>query len=329
MRIAFIFILIFAFAIASGCLGEEKAKEKISSEKAYSDSKPPGVSIKLVESRYIGDFGKLKNVTILTKELIKGGKSHRFYQAIYYWKGEAYRTGALNLKPGKNKSVLPVSPPETNTDAYAAAFQWIRNNTPEDAVFLSWWDYGDLIRLFTQRETLISDPCSRPECLKTLSDDELDVFRYEDDQKFFDVVRFFNSNEDEAYKIAKKYGVDYVFVTYEDFAKMWAIDYLGGKKDVLRVFRLEATGDKVKDIQKIYSAFEQLQVSAYFIRGYSDVYEIWYLVPEDVPKVRERLLLSLLPLKIYPDNIYTRDMLSNFQLVYHDKEEYIYIFKVT
>jgi hydroxylamine oxidation protein HaoB len=327
MRIAFIIILIFAFA--SGCVAGEKSKEKVETVKSDTTLEPPDISINTLEEYPLGDYGKAKNVTLLFKEIKKGEKSYYYYQAIYHWRGLAYRTGTLNLVYPEKKDIPSLAPPKTPGEAYGHAFQWIRNNTPEDAVFLSWWDYGDFIRFFGQRDALVSDPCPRSACLETLGENEKDVYRYEDEARFKDVVRFFTSNEDVAYKIAKKYGVDYVFVTYEDFPKSWAINYLGGKDDIVKVFTLNSTDDKKQDMKKIAEGFAAHRVSAYFAREEAGKYTVWYLLPEDVSKIRERLLLSLLPLKGYPGNINTRDMLSNFKLVYQDDTGYIYIFKVT
>lgn len=326
-------IIILSLVLAAGCIGGGQAKDK-ATVKTNEPAKLPETqtyepSINVIGEYSLGDFGKLKNVTLLTKELDKGNESYSYYQAIYYWKGVAYRTGALNRARVEEKGVLPLSPPQAYGNAYDEAFQWIKNNTPENAVFLSWWDYGDLIRVFAQREALISDPCSRPKCLETLSDDEKDVFRYEDDEKFSDVVKFFTSDEDEAYKIAKKYGADYVFVTYEDFPKSRAIDYLAGEKGVVRVFTVETTGNQAEDLKKIGNGFTEHRVSAYFAREDEGTYTIWYLVPEDVQKIKERTLLNLLPFKLYPGNFNVREMLTNFKLVYQDDEGYVYIFKVT
>ncbi len=327
-----VFVIILALILASGCMAEDQPKEKVDTGKPINTDALPVAnepSVTVIGEYPLGDFGKLKNVTLLTKELVMGNDSYSYYQAIYYWNGEAYRTGALNRIYPDNEDILPLSPPHAPGNAYGKAFEWVKNNTPEDAVFLSWWDYGDFIRVFAQREALISDPCSKSQCLKTLSDDEKDIFRYEDDEKFNDVLKFFTSDEDEAYKIAKKYGVDYVFITYEDFQKSSAIEYLAGKKGLMRVFTVDATGDRDKDLEKIIEGINEHRVSAYFIKKQNGKYYVWYLVPEDVQKIRERLLLNLLPFNLLPGNFNVWEMLNNFELVYKDEGDYVYIFKVT
>ncbi|MDP6612783.1 MAG: hypothetical protein QF673_02040 [Candidatus Hydrothermarchaeota archaeon] len=318
--------ILIALIILSGCLTQDESPgiEDNGADKGI-ETPPKEVITNIVGSEELGDFGKIKNLTLISKEIKIPGNEYLIYQATYVWKGEKYRTGSLTRAYPDNESEIPLYPPGAQ---YKRAFDWIRGNTPEDAVFISWWDYGDMIRVFAQREALISDPCKSIKCLYTLSDDEIDVFRYENDEKFLDVQKFFTTNEDEAYNITRKYGVDYVFVTYEEFGKSWAIEGIAGAKPSLRIFEVPRTGDMEVDKKNILNEIVKYRVSAYYISPFEDSYTVWYLLPEDIPKIKENIFLSLLPLEILPDNIDTRDMLNNFELVYSDEEEYIYIYKV-
>jgi dolichyl-diphosphooligosaccharide--protein glycosyltransferase len=42
----------------------------------------------------------------------------------------------------------------TSTNDWSDAMQWLRENTPEDAVIASWWDYGYWISTLAERKTL-------------------------------------------------------------------------------------------------------------------------------------------------------------------------------
>lgn len=42
-------------------------------------------------------------------------------------------------------------------DDYREAYYWLRMNTPEDAVVMSWWDYGYQIAGFADRPTLVDN----------------------------------------------------------------------------------------------------------------------------------------------------------------------------
>jgi asparagine N-glycosylation enzyme membrane subunit Stt3 len=346
-----VYKILIALIILSGCLTQDESPDEIDvfrydgiedkpSSLLECETPPKEVITNIVGSEERGDFGKIKNLTLISKEIkIPGDEivlmdmdTERKYliynatQATYVWKGEKYRTGSLTRADTDNESKIPLYPPG---DPYKRAFDWIRGNTPEDAVFISWWDYGDMIRVFAQREALISDPCKSIKCLYTLSDDEIDVFRYENDEEFLDVQKFFTTNEDEAYNITRKYGVDYVFVTREEFGKSWAIECIAGAEPSLRIFEVPRTGDMEVDIKKIRNEMVKYRVTAYYIITSEESYTVWYLIENPpIPKIKKSMFLSLLPLEILPDNIYTRDMLNNFELVYSDEEEYIYIYKV-
>ena len=63
-------------------------------------------------------------------------------------------------------------------DDYREAYYWLRQNTPKDAVIMSWWDYGYQIAGFADRTTLVDNntwnnskvyPCRRINTLLTVS----------------------------------------------------------------------------------------------------------------------------------------------------------------
>jgi hydroxylamine oxidation protein HaoB len=317
--------ILVALIILSGCLAQDESPGIEGNGANKGVALPPEVTIDIIGTEELGDFGKIKNLTLVSKEIKSSEGEYSIFQATYIWKGEKYRTGTLNRAHPDNESELPIYPPGAQ---YKRAFEWIKENTPEDALFISWWDYGDLIRIFAEREALVSDPCRSMKCLDTLSDDEIDVFRYEDDEKFLDVQKFFTTNEDEAYRIAKKYGADYVFITYEEFSKSYAINYIAGTQPSLRNFQVPLTGDREQDTKNIVEALKVHKVGAYFFKSIGDKHVTWYIQPQDVAKIKEKMLPRLLPLQILPGNEYARELLENFELVYSDEEEYIYIYKI-
>lgn len=46
-------------------------------------------------------------------------------------------------------------------DDFRSAYKWLRENTKEDAVIASWWDYGYQIAGFSNRTTLVDNSGSR------------------------------------------------------------------------------------------------------------------------------------------------------------------------
>jgi len=57
-------------------------------------------------------------------------------------------TSGLGPLRSGNETIIPLN------DAWLNAFAWIRNNTREDAVLVSWWDYGYWLTVNTDRRTV-------------------------------------------------------------------------------------------------------------------------------------------------------------------------------
>jgi len=80
-------------------------------------------------------------------------------------------------------------------DDFREAYYWLRQNTPEDAVVMSWWDYGYQIAGMADRPTLVDNNTWNNTHIAT-------------------VGKAMSSNEDVAYPILRKHDVDYVLVIF-------------------------------------------------------------------------------------------------------------------
>ena len=74
-------------------------------------------------------------------------------------------------------------------------FEWIKYNTPENAIIASWWDYGYWITALTDRTTLVDNA--------TLSTDQI--------QK---MAQIFMSSPDRGWNLLQEMNVDYVVVFF-------------------------------------------------------------------------------------------------------------------
>jgi len=85
-----------------------------------------------------------------------------------------------------------------SSDDWLDAMDWIRNNTPQDAVIAAWWDYGYWITTLGERTTLADNA--------TIST-----------KKIENMAKAFTSTPDEGVKMFDEMGADYilVFVTGE------------------------------------------------------------------------------------------------------------------
>ncbi|CAK5267435.1 unnamed protein product, partial [Mycena citricolor] len=80
-------------------------------------------------------------------------------------------------------------------DDFREAYYWLRQNTPESAVVMSWWDYGYQIAGMADRPTLVDNNTWNNTHIAT-------------------VGKAMSSSEEVAYPILRKHDVDYVLVIF-------------------------------------------------------------------------------------------------------------------
>ena len=80
-------------------------------------------------------------------------------------------------------------------DDYREAYQWLRQNTPENAKIMSWWDYGYQIGGMADRPTLVDNNTWNNTHIAT-------------------VGKAMSSREEVSYPIMRQHEVDYVLVVF-------------------------------------------------------------------------------------------------------------------
>ncbi|HET6518005.1 MAG TPA: DUF6541 family protein [Nitrosopumilaceae archaeon] len=79
------------------------------------------------------------------------------------------------------------------TNDWLDALEWIKNNTPEDAVIASWWDYGYWISTVSERKSLADNATM-------------------DSQRIQNIAKMFLSEPDQAWKMLQEMDADYVLI---------------------------------------------------------------------------------------------------------------------
>jgi len=112
-------------------------------------------------------------------------------------------------------------------------YQWLANNTEEDATVLAWWDYADGIEKIGGRGVVINEASwGIKDTIAGYTDPRKPWHKieyalwypFEPDEKVQDVAGFFVSEDGTlAREIAQKYGADYALVTSNDLGKYHAI----------------------------------------------------------------------------------------------------------
>ncbi len=190
VRIAALLVLVL---IASGCTS------------SYVPGKPDeSVRIKEVGSE---DIGGKHNLTVVEMEVEIGDDSDTVKRILYEQDGET------------------VDPKQALPDNMRPGLDWIKENAPEDAVVMSWWDYGNAIMTYTERDVVLRAP-SREILTTTVSmymgyeDDEIDCRACVSHDAIQDVAGMFLSEENtDAYEIMEKYGAGYLYVHADDSEK--------------------------------------------------------------------------------------------------------------
>lgn len=109
-------------------------------------------------------------------------------------------------------------------DDYREAYQWLRQNTKQDAKIMSWWDYGYQIGGMADRPTLVDNNTWNNTHIAT-------------------VGKAMSSREEVSYPIMKQHEVDYVLVVFggllgysgDDINKfLWMVRIAEGKRIGLR-----------------------------------------------------------------------------------------------
>jgi len=155
---------------------------------------------------------QVSNARIETYELeYRGGKT--LLEMVNYSRGG--RQYMNYLAPGMRESL-----------------KWVRENTPQDSLFLCWWDYGHMIHALSGRRAIAYAPSKSIE--KTLANKKWDVEKggfFTPEIVIRDVARALTAEDaSKTTQIMRKYDASYVFVHASDGEKSHAINYALNQK---------------------------------------------------------------------------------------------------
>jgi hypothetical protein len=133
-----------------------------------------------------------------------------------------------------------------SNDKAVEGYQWLANNTEEDATILAWWDYADGIKKIGHRDPVINEASRKIQNTIAGYADSKKSWRkieyalwypYESDEKVKDVADFLISeNSTSAKEIARRHKANWALVMSDDLGKYWTLvmaadrnfsDYMG------------------------------------------------------------------------------------------------------
>jgi hypothetical protein len=95
-----------------------------------------------------------------------------------------------------------------------SVLEWIRNSTPEDAVFLNWWDYGHMIVGYAERESVSKNPSS--EALISVAHPS-DFYELDPHSTIVDVAKALTTtDENETLTTMSQHNATYILVAADD-----------------------------------------------------------------------------------------------------------------
>mgnify|MGYP000093119868 CR=1 FL=1 len=195
---------------------------------------------------------------------------------------------------------------------------WIKNNTPANSILISWWDYGYYLQTFADRTTIVDGGnAGKP----------LTKFNNRD----IDVAKAFTSPENEFTVWLKPYlslshpRPIYVLVSYQEFGKSSAINYIAKDHLFFQSIVIKKSGNTQLDQKKITAILQRYRITNYYIVNAGNEYILWAQVLFDSqgkyhPEWQNELLAKLLP-----TNNGLGKGLTHFKLVFQNG--YVYVYK--
>jgi hypothetical protein len=94
--------------------------------------------------------------------------------------------------------------------AFENVLSFIKTNTPQDSIILAWWDYGNMIMGFAEREALAINPSEKLLISVTNSSSPIET---DPNAILEDIAKVLVANDpDDALNILEKYGAKFVLV---------------------------------------------------------------------------------------------------------------------
>jgi asparagine N-glycosylation enzyme membrane subunit Stt3 len=141
------------------------------------------------------------------------------------------------------------------TDDWYEALVWLRDNTPEDAVLLEWWDFGWWYQYVAKKITLVDGG-------------------YHSSEPTRDIAKFYTEPlSDSSLNFLKNYTIGYVMVSSDLISKFGAMSKIanwGAKVDVLPVFNLVNSYQEGDKTLLEYGGGDQTVLVAYSVKTEGD-----------------------------------------------------------
>lgn len=157
------------------------------------------------------------------------------------------------------------------------AMEWVKENTPEDSIFIHWWDYGYMIQTMGERATIL-DPGN-----------SIVQWNYDTGGHIFG-----GYNYTEVYdQLVKFHKPDYFLISPEDIPKFYQISRLGLKKTYFTFYYCQR---ETQNQLEGYEEYDMVRICEP-LRGYSEIDEDIIIGDKIYSKSNTYLVAYLIPFK--------------------------------
>lgn len=219
-------------------------------------------------------------------------------------------TSGIQMLQGQKNADRSVMP-------WKDAGEWIRKNTPEDALLVHWWDYGYHLQTFAVRRTIVDGGNTGPQITGH--------------RRNVDVAKAFTSTEEEFYKYIKPYNPKglpvYVLVSIAEFGKSGAINFHAKDNLYFQNAAVQKTGNRRQDQQRINQFINNNRISNYRVVDAGNRYIIWAQIITDRQGNRHPEWQKKVLPKLLPTSMGRGKNMDHFNPVYQNG--YVYVYKFT
>ncbi|ALV61904.1 Integral membrane protein 1 [Thermococcus sp. 2319x1] len=165
--------------------------------------------LSIMAAEYLVDevFPKLRLILEKITADMSGIGANVFRKALLNKKAVSILIALFIVTPivqGAYSSYAYITPPTVKDKE---AFEWIKENTPEDAVFLVWWDLGYLLIGNTHRKDVVMWKKVYQGFFEEAPDSQEAIKAYSDH-----VVMFSSTQKERVYHLMELYNVSYIYV---------------------------------------------------------------------------------------------------------------------
>jgi hydroxylamine oxidation protein HaoB len=309
---SFLVVISFALLITGSALFIPEIKKLNLDNEKTPQTDASSVNVALLQGQASDLQGAFAVDSVDNYTIRRNGKD-AFSLLLAHYKDSQIRERRAMLYPkNKQETAALLSPTGIRQSIWDEAASSIKQNMPDDAVILSWWDDGQRIHFLSGRDSWISKPSE--ETFKTPVWEQFKnnflLADNEEKKRLVKLAHWLTMDADQALtEIRQTFGHAqplYLLVTNDLLLRLGEIADYGAASLPLTTASFQAHDNLHGDIAKIREWASENGNGNYLVQKEGGGYHVW-ATPKETDSVKQTLLVRLLPfvdsLKKMPDGI--------------------------